>query len=108
MLNPDYAEVGLRKTFPAPLRGVATKKLRQRLERRFIPPQQTESCNRRRVQAGFPGSAPALSLKIHPEATKEELLEMAKEDGNVSKWLEGKSLVKEIVVPGKLVNFVVK
>ena len=33
---------------------------------------------------------------------------MAKEDGNVSKWLEGKSLVKEIVVPGKLVNFVVK
>ena len=47
-------------------------------------------------------------FKIHPEATKEELLEMAKEDGNVSKWLEGKSLVKEIVVPGKLVNFVVK
>ena len=32
----------------------------------------------------------------------------AKLDGKVVPWLEGKRIVKEIVVPGRLVNFVVK
>ena len=39
------------------------------------------------------------------EASKEELLTLAREV--VAAQLEGKQLVKEIVVPGKLVNFVV-
>jgi leucyl-tRNA synthetase len=41
-------------------------------------------------------------------ATKEEILAAAKADPNVQKHLEGKTLVKEIYVPGKMVNLVVK
>ena len=41
-------------------------------------------------------------------ATKEELLAAAKADETVKKWTDGKETVKEIVVPGKLVNIVVK
>lgn len=40
------------------------------------------------------------------DATKEEILILAKE--KVAKWLEGKNITKEIVVPNKLVNFVVQ
>ena len=40
------------------------------------------------------------------DATKEEILSLAKE--KVAKWLEGKNITKEIVVPNKLVNFVVQ
>jgi leucyl-tRNA synthetase len=43
---------------------------------------------------------------VSPDSSKEEILKVAKE--NVSKWLEGKNLVKEILVPNKLVNLVVK
>jgi leucyl-tRNA synthetase len=42
------------------------------------------------------------------EAPEEELLALAKASGKVSRYLEGKELVKEIVVPGKLVNLVVR
>jgi len=45
-------------------------------------------------------------VAVPAEADKEQILEMAKEAG--AKWLEGMTIVKEIVVPGKLVNFVVK
>jgi leucyl-tRNA synthetase len=38
---------------------------------------------------------------------QEELVAMAKADGNVSKWLEGKTIRKEIYVRGKIINFVV-
>ena len=37
-----------------------------------------------------------------------ELLAAAKADEKVKSWLDGKTIIKEIVVPGKLVNFVVK
>ncbi len=47
-------------------------------------------------------------LNLSPDATKEEILKCAKEDEKVKSWLDGKTVVKEIVVPGKLVNFVVK
>ena len=43
---------------------------------------------------------------IEPSATQEEILAKAKEVG--AKWLEGMSIVKEIVVPNKLVNLAVK
>jgi leucyl-tRNA synthetase len=36
------------------------------------------------------------------------VLKKAKENENVAKWLEGKEIVKEIYVPGKIVNLVVK
>jgi leucyl-tRNA synthetase len=42
------------------------------------------------------------------EASQEELLTLAKGNENVSKYLDGAQIVKEIVVPGKLVNLVVK
>ena len=32
----------------------------------------------------------------------------AKAAPNVQKWLEGQTIVKEVVVPGRLVNFVVR
>jgi leucyl-tRNA synthetase len=42
------------------------------------------------------------------EASQEELLALAKGNENVAKHLDGAQIVKEIVVPGKLVNLVVK
>ncbi len=45
-------------------------------------------------------------VEVQKEASKEEIIVTAKE--LVSKWLDGKELVKEIVVPNKLVNFVIK
>jgi len=45
-------------------------------------------------------------IEVDMNATKDEILSLAKEE--VAKWLEGKELVKEIVVPKKLVNLVIK
>ena len=40
--------------------------------------------------------------------TKEDILKKAKQLESIAKWLEGKEIVKEIYVPGKIVNIVVK
>ena len=45
-------------------------------------------------------------IEVAPSASKEEIIAAAKEA--LAKWLEGKEIVKEIVVPNKLVNIVVK
>ncbi len=45
---------------------------------------------------------------ISSNASKEEMLLLAKKIDNVKNYLEGHELVKEIVVPGKLVNLVVR
>ena len=45
-------------------------------------------------------------VEVAMDATKEEILEAAKEV--ITKWIEGKTIVKEIVVPKKLVNIVIK
>jgi len=47
-------------------------------------------------------------VEVSASASKAEILEKVRADENVSSHLEGKTIVKEIVVPGKLVNFVVK
>ncbi len=47
-------------------------------------------------------------LTIPADAAKEDVLAMAKADEAIVKATEGKSIVKEIYVPGKLVNIVVK
>jgi leucyl-tRNA synthetase len=39
---------------------------------------------------------------------KDSVLEKAKSNADVAKWIEGKILVKEIYVPGKIVNLVVR
>ncbi len=46
------------------------------------------------------------SIEVPTNASKDEIVKIAKEA--VSKWLEGKTIVKEIVVPKKLVNLVIK
>ena len=47
-------------------------------------------------------------IPMSKSASKEEMLEMAKAHERIKPYLEGKTLVKEIVVPAKLVNLVVK
>ena len=48
------------------------------------------------------------TIMINRSATKEEAINDAKADQKVVAALEGKSIVKEIYVPGKIVNIVVK
>jgi len=45
---------------------------------------------------------------VAKDLEKGEILALAKADENVQKFLEGKTIVKEIIVPNKIVNFVVK
>ncbi|MGI6437648.1 MAG: leucine--tRNA ligase [Sphaerochaeta sp.] len=45
---------------------------------------------------------------VEKGASKETLLSLARDDEKIRSWLEGKTIVKEIVVPDKLVNIVVK
>lgn len=45
-------------------------------------------------------------IEITPDASKEAVLELAKSVS--AKWFEGKIIIKEIYVPGKLVNLVIK
>ena len=47
-------------------------------------------------------------IEVSPNASKEEVLSIAKENENTKKWIDGKEIIKEIVVPNKLVNLVVK
>jgi len=47
-------------------------------------------------------------VTVPADAGKEEVLAAAKANANVRRHLEGMSVVREIVVPGKLVNLVVK
>jgi leucyl-tRNA synthetase len=47
-------------------------------------------------------------IEAGAQAPKEELLALARGSEKVAKHLEGKEVVKEIVVPGKLVNLVVR
>ena len=47
-------------------------------------------------------------IEIPKDTDKEEMLIKAKEIDNVKVYLEGKEIIKEIVVPGKLVNLVVR
>jgi len=42
------------------------------------------------------------------DITKEDMLVLAKENERIQEFISGKTIIKEIVVPGKLVNLVVK
>ncbi len=48
------------------------------------------------------------TIEIAKDENKDSVLEKAKSEPNVAKWIEGKKIVKEIYVPGKIVNLVVK
>ena len=52
------------------------------------------------------GGKKRTEIEMSPSASNDEILAAAKEAG--AKWLEGMSIVKEIVVPNKLVNLAVK
>ncbi len=47
------------------------------------------------------------SIDISPGAEKDVVLAMAKSDENVSRYLDGKELKREIYIPGRIVNLVV-
>ncbi|MGA8747040.1 MAG: leucine--tRNA ligase [Solirubrobacterales bacterium] len=46
-------------------------------------------------------------IEADADASRDQLLHLARESEKVSRHLDGRKVVKEIVVPGKLVNFVV-
>ena len=48
------------------------------------------------------------TFETKKDTSKEELLRIAKEQENVQKYLEGHEIIKEIVVPNKIVNIVIK
>ncbi len=47
-------------------------------------------------------------IEVESDASEDRLLELARSSENVQRHLDGKAIVKEIVVPGRLVNLVVK
>ena len=47
-------------------------------------------------------------IKVSANSEKDEILTTAKAEDNVSKFLQDKEILKEIFVPNKLINFVVK
>lgn len=47
-------------------------------------------------------------ISMSKDVSKDDLLAAAKADEKLQEWIGGKEIVKEIVVPGKLVNIVVK
>ena len=47
-------------------------------------------------------------IKVSPGASKDQILDLAKSEENVIKHLAGKQIVKEIFVPNKIINLVVK
>ncbi len=48
------------------------------------------------------------TIKVAVDATKEIVMEEAKKDENINKFLEDKKIVKEIFIPGRIFNIVVK
>ena len=47
-------------------------------------------------------------IEVDSSTTEEEMKEKAKEVENVKNYLEGHEIIKEIVVPKKLVSFVIR
>jgi len=47
-------------------------------------------------------------IEIDPELEKEKILCIAKESKNAARYLENKEIIKEIYVPTKIINFVVR
>lgn len=48
------------------------------------------------------------TVSVNVDEEKEKVLEICKNEENVKKHIEGKTIIKEIVVPNKIVNIVVK
>ncbi len=48
------------------------------------------------------------TVQVPAEASREEMVEIARADERIIEFLEGKQLIKEVAVPGRVVSFVVK
>ena len=48
------------------------------------------------------------TIEVTDKETTDEIKEKALQEENVKKYLEGKEIIKEIVIPNKIVNFVIK
>ena len=48
------------------------------------------------------------TILVNSEASNEDVLKIAKEQENVKKYLENATIFKEIVIPNKIVNLVIK
>ena len=48
------------------------------------------------------------TVMVAATATREEMIEAAKADEKIKPFIDSKTIIKEIAVPGKLVNIVVK
>ena len=55
----------------------------------------------------FNGKA-RFNIEVDASTPREEIERLAHDDANAAKWLDGKTIVKTIVVPNKIVNFVIK
>ena len=47
-------------------------------------------------------------LRVAPDIAAADAIALAKADGKIAEEIDGKQLVKELYVPGRLVNLVVK
>jgi leucyl-tRNA synthetase len=48
------------------------------------------------------------TIQVTADIEQDEAVKLAKQESNVAKFLEGKKVVKEIFVPGRIVNIVVR
>ena len=48
------------------------------------------------------------TIEVTDKETTDEIKEKALQEENVKKYLEGKEIIKEIIIPNKIVNFVIK
>jgi len=46
-------------------------------------------------------------ITVGPEISEKEIIDLAKKDEKIGKWLEEKEIKKTIFIPGKVINFVV-
>ena len=51
---------------------------------------------------------PKARIMMPVDATQEEMLKLAMDDAKIQEVIAGKTLVKSICVPGRIVNLVVK
>lgn len=51
---------------------------------------------------------PRATITVEKDMDKDELLKVAKEQENIKRYLEGATIIKEIVIPNKIVNIVIK
>lgn len=48
------------------------------------------------------------TIRVSADISEKEAKKIARESEKIQKWLEGKTIVKEIFVPGKLINIVIR